>query len=520
MEIFKIFGSVFLKSDEADRSLDKMDKKGKGVGATLGSMVGKAALVGGAVSAGVGAAGAALLSLANKAAATADEIDKLSERTGINREELQRWKYAAGQSGADIGSLEVGMKKLSGVMDDASNGNKKAVAAFEKLGISVDDLKNKSQEDIFSTLMTGLGDMEQGAERNALGADLLGKSYTEMLPLLNAGGEGMTQLKNRADELGLVMSEEGVKAGVVFGDTMDDVKQVFGAIVTQVGIKVIPIFQTFLNFILQHMPEIEATVKVAFDAVSVAMDWVTQNVFPPLSQAFKYISDEIIPIFAAKFQEWMPVIMDIMWGLWDVIKIVINHIKTNFEIAWPLIKDIVMASIKIIVGVVDGLIKVLRGVIDFVAGVMTGDWDRAWKGLKGIFEGVWIAIKASFEGSINGIIAGINHFIRFISKIKIKVPEVNIPLVGKVGGFSIGLPKIDEIPFLAEGGDIIKRGSVLVGENGPEILNLPEGAQVEPLGKKGITLNFYDTKLFNDRDADRFGNIIVNRLKGLGVNPA
>jgi hypothetical protein len=73
-----------------------------------------------------------MLALANKTAETADVIDKLSERTGINREELQRWKYAAEQSGGDIGKLEVGMKKLSDVMDGATNGSKANVEAFGK----------------------------------------------------------------------------------------------------------------------------------------------------------------------------------------------------------------------------------------------------------------------------------------------------------------------------------------------------------------------------------------------------
>lgn len=177
-------------------------------------MAGTAAKWGAGLVAGAGAAVGGMLALANKTAETADVIDKLSERTGINREELQRWKYAAEQSGGDIGKLEVGMKKLSDVMDGATSGSKANVEAFNKIGISLDDLKTKSQSEIFDDVMNALADMPQGAERNALGNDLLGKSYTELLPLLNAGSEGMTGLKERADELGLVMSEDMVKSGV------------------------------------------------------------------------------------------------------------------------------------------------------------------------------------------------------------------------------------------------------------------------------------------------------------------
>ena len=143
MEIFKLFGSIFIDNEKANKSIDQTDGKGKSAAATLGNMVGTAAKWGGAVYAGAGVALGGMLALVNKTAAAADEIDKLSERTGINREELQRWKYAAGQSGADIGKLEVGMKTLSDVMDRASNGNKTATGTFEKLGISLDDLKDR-----------------------------------------------------------------------------------------------------------------------------------------------------------------------------------------------------------------------------------------------------------------------------------------------------------------------------------------------------------------------------------------
>ena len=111
----------------------------------------------------------------------------------------------------------------------------------------MDDLKNKSQEEIFSTVMAELADMEQGAARNALGNDLLGKSYTEMLPLLNAGSKGMSDLKQRADELGIVMSEEAVMANVKFGDSLSDVKQAFGGVFMRLSNDFLPVLNRFFR---------------------------------------------------------------------------------------------------------------------------------------------------------------------------------------------------------------------------------------------------------------------------------
>ena len=108
MEIFKLFGSIFIDNDKANESLDSTDKKGKGVMGTFGDMIGTAAKWGVGIFAAGSVAVGGMVALVNKTSAAADEIDKLSERTGINREELQRWKYAAGQSGADVSVLEIG----------------------------------------------------------------------------------------------------------------------------------------------------------------------------------------------------------------------------------------------------------------------------------------------------------------------------------------------------------------------------------------------------------------------------
>ena len=48
-----------------------------------------------------------------------------------------------------------------------------------------------------------------------------------------------------------------------------------------------------------------------------------------------------------------------------------------------------------------------------------------------------------------------------------------------------------QIQGLAKGGNIMRAGTVKVGEEGPELVKLPRGAQVQPLdGSGGMTINF------------------------------
>lgn len=101
---------------------------------------------------------------------------------------------------------------------------------------------------------------------------------------------------------------------------------------------------------------------------------------------------------------------------------------------------------------------VFRSAVDFVKGMINQ--------LIGMFERV-----------INGPATAANALIKTANRL----PGVNLPT----------LPTIN-IPRLAEGGDIERAGRVMVGEEGPEFLDLPRGARVTPLDKAGdtnITMN-------------------------------
>jgi len=597
--LFKLFGSIFINSDEAEKSISRTEEKAESLGSKLGNGIKTAAKWGTAIVGGATAAVGGLLAVTNQTAEYADEIDKLSERTGINREELQRWKYAAAQSGADIGKLEVGIKTLSGYMDDAMNGSKKATEAFAALGISVDDLRNKSQEEIFEEVMKSLGDMEQGATRNAIGADLLGRSYTELLPLLNAGSDGMQELKDRADELGIVMSEEAVKANVTFGDTLQDIKESFAGVVRGLTNSFLPMMQQFADFIVANMPLIHEMLGNVFSGLGEAvtavlpilMDMI-QNALPPLIELFSEIATNILPILIELFgsiaadvlpvfislftdiiKEIAPVfiqlleviVKDVLPPLLDLFSILIGDIlpplieffgeiistllpplislfKQVIDAVMPVLIELfnqftetvlpplmelineivavimpplldifnelaevvlplVMEVFQALLPVIEPIMNMIAAVIKTALSLIKGDWEGVWNGIRDFFsayldyivklvqgfkntfgaifeaigkhiKNVWDGIVGNIKGAINYIISGINAFIKGINKIKI--PD----WVPGVGGKGLN---IKEIPLLAYGGEITQKGHAIVGEAGPELLELPQGAKVKPL---------------------------------------
>ncbi|MGV3083785.1 phage tail tape measure protein [Enterococcus dispar] len=116
--------------------------------------------------------------------------------------------------------------------------------------------------------------------------------------------------------------------------------------------------------------------------------------------------------------------------------------------------------------------RIFNGFIDFITGVFTGNWSKAWKGVVNIFGGIFDGIAALVKAPINSVIGLINSFLGHLGTIKI--PK----WIPKWGGktFSIG-----KIPYLAKGGHLIN-GQAIVGEAGPELLNVGNGkTTVTPL---------------------------------------
>ncbi|NGT54728.1 hypothetical protein G6Y98_02555 [Clostridium perfringens] len=269
MEIFKLFGSIMVKNDKANESIDNTGKKAEGLGKKLISGIGTAAKWGAGLVAAAGAGATAMFGMATSAAGTTDRIDKLSQKLGMSRKTFQEWDFIASQSGLSVEQLGAGMKGLATKMDEAARGGKGATETFQRLGINVKDTsgKMKTQEQVFEEAVVKLQKMEDGTEKAALANKLFGKSGQELMPLLNGAAGSVEEMKKKAQELGLVLGDDAIDAGVLFTDTMDQLKRSFSSVVTQVGVSVMPVIQKFCDFILANMPIIQSVVSTVFKVI-------------------------------------------------------------------------------------------------------------------------------------------------------------------------------------------------------------------------------------------------------------
>lgn len=197
---------------------------GASAGGGFSSGLGKALKVGGIATAALGAAMAgatgAIVGGAKSVSEYGDKVDKMSQKLGLSTDAYQKWDYVLNLAGTDMQSTAAGLKTLTNKLDDAKNGNEGAIAAFERLGISMEQAANMSREDLFAAAISGFQQMEDSTERAALANDLFGRSGQNLAPLFNTSSEATQEMINRAEEYGMVMSQDAVAASAAFQDSL------------------------------------------------------------------------------------------------------------------------------------------------------------------------------------------------------------------------------------------------------------------------------------------------------------
>lgn len=164
----------------------------------------------------------------------------------------------------------------------------------------------------------------------------------------------------------------------------------------------------------------------------------------------------------------------------------IGWFRDGVKAAWSAIKNAVVNAVRYMIDKISTFLGWLKAMPGKVADV-------------GIGLGKAIA---------NGVISALNHVINGINSM-LRI-EIDPPGPGKV---TVDAPDIPQIPPLAMGGHIISAGTVLVGEQGPELLTLPTGATVTPLAPQDYSFDPVDSR--NSRPLEI---TLVNKMDGKEIS--
>ena len=217
-----------------------------------------------ALAAVITAIGAACASAVKDVAEYADQLETLSEQTGVSIQTLQGWDYASELIDTDFSAMTDSFKKLEKSMASSPD-------VFRQLGVEVTDASGhmRKAEDVFYDTIDALREVNNATEQDQMAMAIFGKSATELTGVINAGSAGLKQYQNEAQALGIVLSDDDVEAASQAKDAFDRLSATFEAAKMKIGAELAPVFTVIANAISQIPAPVLASVAAIGALVAV-----------------------------------------------------------------------------------------------------------------------------------------------------------------------------------------------------------------------------------------------------------
>lgn len=165
----------------------------------------------------------------------ADEASKLAKSAGIATKDVAGLKLAFDLGGVGADSMGKVMGKLS---KEISEGSK----VFDTLGVKTKNADGtlRSTKDVLYDTADAFQEMGASTLTTAKAIEIFGKSGAEMVPMLLDGSEGLREMAEMAEELGLVIDDQTGAAAEKFNDTLDLLGSVSKGVANQLMAQMLP----------------------------------------------------------------------------------------------------------------------------------------------------------------------------------------------------------------------------------------------------------------------------------------
>lgn len=225
---------------KAKESFEGLHESLEGVNKGMEGLAKAAKMVGEIMAAG--AIGEAIHELMEKTGEYGESIESAGQRTGMGVEKIQQLRFAAQMSGVDFQGLSQSMALLSVKMQGVIKDGSPVAEAFSAIGLHGKEIKDANLEDVLMKMATAFHGAEDGAAKQAVAMELLGRSGAQLIPFLNKGAAGIQELMKRASDLGIVLDESAIKKSAELAEQMKELQAVHEATSVQIGMTLAPAF--------------------------------------------------------------------------------------------------------------------------------------------------------------------------------------------------------------------------------------------------------------------------------------
>jgi len=399
---------------------------------------------------------AAVASFGRQALQTADDLAKVSSSIGVGAEFLQRFQFAAEQSGVSAEGFDKSMRFFSKTMGEATMGLGLGLDAIQQLKVSLQDTQGETKaiDDLFIEMMEALEGVENATERAGLATKLFGRAG---IPMVNMIRDGTTAMHDLAAVAPGVLTDEDTKRAEEFNDAMNVLGRtvkgpLMSAVINLVSIPT-KIRDTLTDLIMdndafdpQHLEQFFGRVNAGVTKTGEELKIVDKRVIAfaeRIKESLKTPTEKI-----ADFREELE--EAVQAGIFD---------KSKVEAAVAVFSESVNKGVEDTISVVKQFEDTIEGSLESAFENFFDHTSDGFMDIKSLFKQV------------------INDMIKEAMRLQVIAPLISALMSGPFSKFGD--------LFKAEGGPVRAGGSYIVGERGPELFTPSASGHIVPNDKLG-----------------------------------
>lgn len=358
----------------------------------------------------------AIVNLTTSAGEYADQLNTLSQQTGIDPIDLQKWEYASQFIDTEVETITGSMRRLTQNMASDSGA---ASEAFAKLGISVTDASGnmRSSEEVFWEAIDALGQVANETERDQLAMAMFGRSAQELNPLIIAGSAAFRELGEEAEQMGIILDEEALGTLGSLDDTMNKLHSTIQGAGNAIAVALAPAVeqiagdvQEVVQAFIGMVNDVEGSEEQMKEAIKNLCDDVAETLKDLIPTILDVGVDMIMTLADAILDNLDTIIDAAVELILAIVNGLIDNIDKLIDAAFQLITGLAEGLIRALPKLVERLPEIIEAVVRGLVGLASELWEvgKAW--IEGIWEGIknagnwlWEQIKGFFGGVIDKV---------------------------------------------------------------------------------------------------------------------
>ncbi|MCI9865070.1 tail tape measure protein [Rhizobium skierniewicense] len=249
---------------DAIRSTTRINQAFATVGTSIGG-VGKA-FAGGLIGAVIGQGIAGTIEKIQQVARGVAEIGDKAKIAGVNVKAFQELKFVAEQNRVGVDALQDGLKELSLRADEfiVSLGKSGSGAeAFQRLGYSVDDLKEKLKDPsaLFAEIIGRLGQLDKAAQIRISDEIFGGTGGEQFVQLIGQGEQGIRDTIKAANDLGIVMDEQLIERAAEVDRRFNQIANTVGSVLKSAIVSAADSLAEFIDGFRDYQNQMSSTLS-------------------------------------------------------------------------------------------------------------------------------------------------------------------------------------------------------------------------------------------------------------------